>query len=69
MKIVYRLELSPLPDSSDSTGIRRLRAALKVLLRRFGLRCVWLTEGPPTNEHETNRPQTPETEKTRQPGR
>jgi hypothetical protein len=34
---VFVLRLVPLPDVD---GIRALRAALKVLLRRFGLRCT-----------------------------
>lgn len=69
MKKIYRIDVSPLEDSSDPEGVRRLRAALKAMLRRYGLRCIWLTEGPLVNERETNRPQTPETEKTSQRGR
>ena len=33
----YRLELEALPDAQDAD--QRLRGALKVLLRRFRLRC------------------------------
>jgi hypothetical protein len=35
----YRLVLRPLPDPSDADGIRRLRMALKALLRSYRLRC------------------------------
>jgi hypothetical protein len=37
--VIYRLRLCVLnPDQND--GVRRLRQALKLLLRKFGLRCV-----------------------------
>jgi hypothetical protein len=37
--VIYRLRLRVLnPDEND--GVRRLRQALKLLLRKFGLRCV-----------------------------
>ena len=36
----YLLTIRPLPDPTDMEGVRRLRLALKVLLRRFGLKCV-----------------------------
>ncbi len=35
----YRLTLRPLPDPTDPAGHRRLRRALKCLLRSFRLRC------------------------------
>lgn len=35
----YTLTLRPLPDKSDPAGVRRLRAALKALLRSYRLRC------------------------------
>lgn len=37
---VFLVELRALKDETDPAGRRRLRTALKVLLRRFGLRCV-----------------------------
>lgn len=40
----YLIELEALAD--DVPAIHRLRAALKVLLRRFGLRCVRSVELP-----------------------
>jgi hypothetical protein len=40
----YRVTLRPLPDESDPKGVRRLRLALKVLLRRFGLKCTSVEE-------------------------
>jgi len=36
----YKLILRPLPDRTDPAGVRRLRRALKRLLRGYGLRCV-----------------------------
>jgi len=36
----YKLILQPTPDRSDPDGVRRLRRALKRLLRGYGLRCV-----------------------------
>lgn len=36
----YRLTLRPEPQTDDPRGIRRLRAAMKCLLRSFRLRCV-----------------------------
>ena len=43
-RVVYRIELEALPGWGRP-GIQRLRAALKMLLRGFGLRCVSLREG------------------------
>jgi len=40
---VYVLTVRPTPDATDPQGIRRLRAMLKSMLRRFGLRCVSVT--------------------------
>jgi hypothetical protein len=40
----YVVKLRPEPGCVDP--IRALRAALKVLLRRFHLRCVEISEGP-----------------------
>lgn len=40
----FNLRLQPLPDPSDPSGYRRLRKALKALLRTFRLRCVDATE-------------------------
>jgi len=36
----YILELRPIPGNWRTSGEQRLRAALKTLLRGFGLRCV-----------------------------
>ncbi len=40
----FNITLEPLPDPSDPSGYRRLRQALKVLLRKFRLRCIDATE-------------------------
>jgi len=40
----FKLTLEAQPDPSDPSGYRRLRKALKVLLRSFGLRCVDITQ-------------------------
>jgi len=45
-KCTYILRLRPLPQADDPDGIRRLRAALKALLRSFGLRCVAIDRVP-----------------------
>jgi hypothetical protein len=37
--VIFRLRLRVLNPEPDD-GIRRLRMALKLLLRRFGLRCI-----------------------------
>lgn len=44
MTTEFNLTLQPLPDPSDPSGYRRLRKALKALLRSYGLRCVDATE-------------------------
>lgn len=49
----FTLTLEPLPDPSDPSGYRRLRKALKALLRSFGLRCVDATERADTLETDT----------------
>lgn len=46
----YKLTLRPLPDKSDPAGIRRLRRALKCLLRSFGLQCVDIREEQDTKQ-------------------
>jgi hypothetical protein len=38
--LTYVLYLRALPQADDPGGVRRLRMALKVLLRQFKLRCV-----------------------------
>jgi hypothetical protein len=43
-QVEYKLTLRPEPDKSDPAGIRRLRRALKCLLRSFGLRCTDIQE-------------------------
>lgn len=40
----YQLTVRPLPDQSDPAGIRRLRRALKCLLRSFGLQVTDIRE-------------------------
>ena len=45
----YLVRLRPARDASDPRGIRRLRWDLKVLLRRFRLRCIRIRQ-------ETDRP-------------
>ena len=55
------LTLRPRPDPTDPEGVRRIQAALKVLGRRFGLRCVAIryaaddvsiNQRHPTNERD-----------------
>lgn len=48
---VFTIKLRPLPSVSDP--IKALRSALKVLLRRFGLRAVEVSEV--TQSKEDNR--------------
>lgn len=40
MKPRFVLTVEAAPQADDADGTRRLRMALKSLLRRFGLRCV-----------------------------
>jgi hypothetical protein len=49
-KSVFIVKLRPLPHCTDP--IKALRGALKVLLRRFGLRCIQVDET--TNTQEVN---------------
>lgn len=44
MTTEFTLTIRPDRDPSDPKGYRRLRRALKVLARSFGLRCVSATE-------------------------
>ena len=44
MTTEYHLTLTPTPDPSDPSGLRRLRRALKALLRSYGLRCTAISE-------------------------
>jgi hypothetical protein len=46
----YRLELEAKPAGVPADV--RLRRALKVLLRAFGLRCVWVREVGPGDDKE-----------------
>lgn len=57
MKPEFYLTLTPTPDPSDPTGLRRLRRALKALLRLYGLRCVEVSERaePLETENEPSR--------------
>lgn len=49
----YQLTVRPLPDRSDPAGIRRLRRALKCLLRTFGLQVTDIRETkPPAKESQ-----------------
>jgi len=48
----FVLTLRPVPDATDPDGIRRLRRALKCLLRSFGLRCVRLAPLHQRKDHE-----------------
>jgi hypothetical protein len=43
--------IEPLPGKVP--GVHRVRSALKVLLRSFGLRCVAVVEAPPEPGKET----------------
>ena len=45
----FKLTLEAVPRHDDADGIRRLRAALKALLRSYGLRCVDVCEAPKPN--------------------
>jgi hypothetical protein len=45
---VFTVKLRPLPHCTDP--IKALRGALKILLRRFGLRCIEVSEN--TNEED-----------------
>jgi arginase family enzyme len=56
----FRLVLSPLPDKSDPSGIRRLRRALKSLLRTYRLRCVDVVETAPSLELDNEEPKVSE---------
>jgi hypothetical protein len=47
---VFTIKLRPLPSVTDP--IKALRAALKVLLRRFGLRAVEVSETQSTDKEE-----------------
>jgi hypothetical protein len=44
---VFVVKLRPLPHCTDP--IKALRSALKTLLRRFGLRCIEISETTNTN--------------------
>ena len=46
-KITFALELEPLPTGWRTPPEQRLRLALKVLLRAFGLRCTVVKVVPP----------------------
>jgi hypothetical protein len=50
---VFIVKLRPLPYCTDP--IKALRAALKTLLRRFGLRCIKVSETTNTQREEVNR--------------
>ena len=44
---VYELTIRPLPEDGDPDGIRRLRWALKTLLRAYRLRTIRIREVAP----------------------
>jgi hypothetical protein len=50
----FKLTLRPEPDRTDPQGIRRLRRALKCLLRSFGLRCTDIEEVGNESSQEGN---------------
>jgi hypothetical protein len=50
----FRLELEALP--SDTPAVIRLRAALKLFLRRFDLRCVSIIEAPDDDPADADQP-------------
>jgi hypothetical protein len=50
--VIFRLRLCVLKPEPDD-GIRRLRQALKLLLRRFDLRCIELEQEKPGEESES----------------
>jgi hypothetical protein len=52
-KPTYILKLTPLPRADDPEGVRRLRRALKWLLRSCGLRCTSIE--PALTENETGK--------------
>jgi hypothetical protein len=49
----FTLTIEARPDASDPEGHRRLWLALKVLLRRFGWRCIGICTTPKTNKKTT----------------
>jgi len=49
----FIIELRPLADASDPDGTRRLRRALKYLLRVCGLRCVSVKSDVKEEGHPT----------------
>ena len=49
----FKLTVQAQPDPSDPSGYRRLRKALKVLLRSFGLRCTDVSERAESLETDT----------------
>jgi hypothetical protein len=46
-KTVFVLTLRPIPGNWRATPLLRLRAALKTLLRGYGLRCEHIAVEPP----------------------
>ena len=52
----FSLILTPLPDKTDPSGIRRLRRALKSLLRVHRLRCVDVSETAPPLDLDNEEP-------------
>lgn len=55
----FMLTVEPLPQGDDPDGTRRLRSALKRLLRSYGLRCVAVTTASPTDRVEAMMNQEP----------
>ncbi|WP_152098008.1 hypothetical protein [Lacipirellula parvula] len=55
----YQLTLEAKPQADDPDGARRVRMALKRLLRSFGLRCVKVEPAVHLRlEHDAKRPET-----------
>ncbi|WP_428306751.1 hypothetical protein [Lacipirellula sp.] len=59
MPTTYHLTLEAKPQADDPDGVRRVRMALKKLLRSFGLKCVRVEPAVHQRpEHEAERPET-----------
>ena len=52
----WTITLRPPRDKQDPGGQVRLRRALKMLLRSFGLRCIEVKRGPPSDQPATQGP-------------
>ena len=52
----YHLELEPIPGNWRTPPLLRLRAALKRLLRNYGLRCVACRPAAPPEQPAPGKP-------------